>query len=200
MRSRVAPLARAWRGAGAGRSALGLAGDRRAGAGRLAAARAQRAVPRRRGGAAGAARGARLGDPRGSPRALPRPAQPDRCAPRSPTSTGPARRPARWSPRSASGLSAFVLLAAVQTSLDANIMRSVPARRARLFRARRSHGPRRRFPRAWRDERAPGATVEAVPTLRGTILAYGPEATDPRRRAAWTSCPKAPGRCAASAG
>ncbi|HEY6815469.1 MAG TPA: FtsX-like permease family protein, partial [Croceibacterium sp.] len=70
------------------------------------------------------------------------------------------------------GLAAFVLLAAVQTSLDGNIRRSVPARAPDYFVL---DIPRDRLPefRAAVEARAPGATVDAVPTLRGAILAYG---------------------------
>lgn len=71
------------------------------------------------------------------------------------------------------GLAAFVLLAAVQTSLDANIMRSVPSRAPDYFVL---DIPRDRLPEfeATVQRHAPGAETEAVPTLRGAILAYGP--------------------------
>ncbi len=71
------------------------------------------------------------------------------------------------------GLSAFVLLAAIETSLDANIAAKVPQRapdyfvmdvpqdRAAQFTATVLHA-------------APGAKVRTVPALRGAILAYGP--------------------------
>lgn len=75
------------------------------------------------------------------------------------------------------GLSAFVLLAAVQTSLDANIRRSVPDRAPDYFAL---DVPRDRLA-AFEDivrARVPGAVIEAVPTLRGAILSYGP-AADP---------------------
>ena len=72
------------------------------------------------------------------------------------------------------GLSAFVLLAAVETSLDANIQRSVPARAPDYFVL---DIPRDRIAEFEQvvEARAPGAVVESVPTLRGAILAYGPE-------------------------
>ncbi len=72
------------------------------------------------------------------------------------------------------GLAAFVLLAAVQTSLDGNIRRSVPQRAPDYFVL---DIPRDRLPefRATVETQAPGATIEAVPTLRGAILAYGPK-------------------------
>jgi len=71
------------------------------------------------------------------------------------------------------GLAAFVLLAAVQTSLSANIQRSVPSIAPDYFVL---DIPRDRLDE-FRDEvgrQAPGAEIEAVPTLRGAILAYGP--------------------------
>lgn len=71
------------------------------------------------------------------------------------------------------GLAAFVLLAAVQTSLDGNIQRSVPERAPDYFVL---DIPRDRLPefRATVIQQASGAKIEAVPTLRGAILAYGP--------------------------
>jgi putative ABC transport system permease protein len=75
------------------------------------------------------------------------------------------------------GLAAFVLLAAVQTSLTANIVRSVPAIAPDFFVIDIPKDRVAEF-RALARERAPGAVVEAVPTLRGTIVAYGP-ADDP---------------------
>jgi putative ABC transport system permease protein len=72
------------------------------------------------------------------------------------------------------GLAAFVLLAAVQTSLDGNIRRSVPSVAPDYFVL---DIPRDRLPefRATVLAQAPGAKIEAVPTLRGAILAYGPK-------------------------
>lgn len=72
------------------------------------------------------------------------------------------------------GLAAFVLLAGVQSSLDANIARSVPARAPDYFVL---DVPRDRLAEFEATVRAhaPGAAIEAVPTLRGAILAYGPE-------------------------
>ena len=71
------------------------------------------------------------------------------------------------------GLAAFVLLAGVQTSLDANIMRSVPARAPDYFVL---DIPRDRFGgfEATVQRHAPQAEIDAVPTLRGAILAFGP--------------------------
>ena len=70
------------------------------------------------------------------------------------------------------GLTLFVLLAAIRTSIDANIATTVPARAPALFvldvpRTREAEF-RRIVARA-----APGADVRTVPLLRGTITAYG---------------------------
>ncbi len=72
------------------------------------------------------------------------------------------------------GLSAFVLLAAVQTSLDANIRRSVPQLAPDYFVL---DLPRDRAPEfeATVRSHAPKAEIEVVPTMRGAILAYGPK-------------------------
>ena len=75
------------------------------------------------------------------------------------------------------GLAAFVLLAAVQTSLTANITRSVPAVAPDFFVIDIPKDRVAEF-RQLTQARAPGAMVEATPTLRGTIVAYGP-ADDP---------------------
>ena len=72
------------------------------------------------------------------------------------------------------GLSAFVLLAAVETSLGGNIERSVPARAPDYFVLDIPREGLAQFEGLVR-QRAPGAEIEAVPTLRGAILAYGPE-------------------------
>lgn len=72
------------------------------------------------------------------------------------------------------GLSAFVLLASVETNLDANIARVVPARAPDYFVL---DVPRERiaeFEQVVLDE-APLAQIRSVPTLRGRILAYGPK-------------------------
>jgi putative ABC transport system permease protein len=71
------------------------------------------------------------------------------------------------------GLSAFVLLASIQTSIDANIAAEVPARAPDYFVL---DLPTEREG-AFRDlvaAKAPGARVRTVPALRGAILAYGP--------------------------
>jgi putative ABC transport system permease protein len=72
------------------------------------------------------------------------------------------------------GLSAFVLIAGVQTSLEANIRQTVPARAPDFFVL---DVPSARAD-AFRDavlRTVPGAKVRMVPNLRGRILAYGPK-------------------------
>lgn len=71
------------------------------------------------------------------------------------------------------GLAAFVLLAAVETSLDANIAARVPQRAPDYFVLD--------LPREKADEFsqtvskiAPSAVIRTVPALRGSIIAYGP--------------------------
>lgn len=72
------------------------------------------------------------------------------------------------------GLSAFVLLAVVQTSLQANIASQVPQRAPDYFML---DLPRERAAEMERivSKAAPQAKVRQVPALRGAILAYGPE-------------------------
>jgi putative ABC transport system permease protein len=72
------------------------------------------------------------------------------------------------------GLSAFVLLAAVQTSLDANIRARVPAKAPDYFVLDVPKARVGEFEAAVRGV-APGAKIRAIPALRGAILAYGPE-------------------------
>ena len=72
------------------------------------------------------------------------------------------------------GLAAFVLLAGVQTSLDANIMRSVPSRAPDYFVLDVPRDRLGEFEATVRQQ-VPGAEIEAVPTLRGAVLAYGPK-------------------------
>jgi putative ABC transport system permease protein len=70
------------------------------------------------------------------------------------------------------GLTLFVLLAAIRTSLDANIERTVPARAPALFAL---DVPRDRvglFTQTIRQA-SPRAEIATVPLLRGTIVAYG---------------------------
>lgn len=71
------------------------------------------------------------------------------------------------------GLSAFVMIAGVQTSLDANIRKTVPSRAPDLFVL---DVPRDRAAdfRAAVNAVEPGARLRLVPNLRGRILAYGP--------------------------
>jgi putative ABC transport system permease protein len=71
------------------------------------------------------------------------------------------------------GLSAFVLLAGVQTSLDGNISRSVPERAPDYFVLDVPRDGVGEFEAMVRRQ-APDATIQTVPTLRGAILAYGP--------------------------
>ncbi|MXO72914.1 ABC transporter permease [Alteraurantiacibacter buctensis] len=70
------------------------------------------------------------------------------------------------------GLSAFVLLAAVQTSLDGNIRRSVPQIAPDYFVL---DVPRARLAEftGLVEAAAPGAAIESTPTLRGQVLEYG---------------------------
>ncbi|MCT2398883.1 ABC transporter permease [Novosphingobium mangrovi (ex Huang et al. 2023)] len=72
------------------------------------------------------------------------------------------------------GLSAFVLIAAVQTSLDANIRKSVPARAPDFFVLDVPQDGAARF-RETVEQTVPGAVTKIVPNLRGKILAYGPK-------------------------
>ena len=72
------------------------------------------------------------------------------------------------------GLSAFVLLAAVQTSLDGNIQRSVPDRAPDYFVLDVPRDGLADF-RAIIADVSADAQVDAVPTLRGAVVAYGPQ-------------------------
>ncbi|MBA3053673.1 MAG: FtsX-like permease family protein [Sphingomonadales bacterium] len=71
------------------------------------------------------------------------------------------------------GLSSFVVLAAVQSSLDANIAARVPQRAPDFFVLDVPKDRAGEF-RAAIDQTVPGAQVRIVPNLRGAILAYGP--------------------------
>lgn len=71
------------------------------------------------------------------------------------------------------GLSAFVLLAVVQTSLDANIAQRVPAKAPDYFVVDLPPDQLGTFTQAV-NATAPGAHIRTVPALRGAILAYGP--------------------------
>ena len=66
----------------------------------------------------------------------------------------------------------FVALAAIQTSLSAEIARTVPARAPDQFVLDIPSIERDRFT-ALVEQAAPGAEVNVVPTLRGTITAFG---------------------------
>ena len=72
------------------------------------------------------------------------------------------------------GLSAFVLLAAVQTSLDGNIVRRVPNRAPDYFVLDLPQDRVAAFDAIIRSA-APDAEIRKVPALRGSIVAYGPE-------------------------
>ncbi len=71
------------------------------------------------------------------------------------------------------GLSAFVLLAAIETSLSANIAKRIPARAPDYFVLDVPRARAAEFVAAVR-ETVPGADVRTVPAMRGAILAYGP--------------------------
>ncbi len=71
------------------------------------------------------------------------------------------------------GLSTFVLLAVVQTALDANIARRVPVRAPDFFVLDVPRDREAEFRTAVLAE-VPGTRVRTVPALRGAILAYGP--------------------------
>ncbi len=73
------------------------------------------------------------------------------------------------------GLSAFVLLAAVQTSLDRNIAARVPQKAPDYFVLDVPRDRTSEFTGTV-SKIAPGARVRTVPALRGAILAYGPAA------------------------
>jgi len=72
------------------------------------------------------------------------------------------------------GLAAFVLLAAVQTSLENNIRRSVPDRAPDYFVLDIPRDGVSEF-LGLVGEEAAGSRVETVPTMRGNVLAYGPK-------------------------
>lgn len=71
------------------------------------------------------------------------------------------------------GLSAFVLLAAIQTSLEGNIERRVPNQAPDYFVLDVPRDRAEAF-RAEVTRVAPQADISMVPALRGAILAYGP--------------------------
>ena len=71
------------------------------------------------------------------------------------------------------GLSAFVLLAVIETSLEANIERKVPTRAPDYFVLDVPRARAAEFAAAVHQV-VPQATIRTVPALRGAILAYGP--------------------------
>lgn len=72
------------------------------------------------------------------------------------------------------GLSAFVLLAAVQSALDANIRTKVPSRAPAYFVLDIPQTKADAFRKAVLGT-VPQARIRVIPNLRGKILAYGPE-------------------------
>ena len=70
------------------------------------------------------------------------------------------------------GLTLFVLLAAIRTSIDANIARTVPARAPALFALDVPPDREAAFRRTITTV-VPQAVVRTVPTMRGTITGYG---------------------------
>ena len=70
------------------------------------------------------------------------------------------------------GLTLFVLLAGIRTSLDANIVRTVPARAPALFALDVPRDRATEFSQVVRKA-SETAEVATVPLLRGTIIAYG---------------------------
>ncbi|RVU07554.1 FtsX-like permease family protein [Novosphingobium umbonatum] len=77
------------------------------------------------------------------------------------------------------GLTAFVLLAVVQTSLDANIAARVPQKAPDYFVIDLQPQDEPAL-RSIVEQSAKGASVRSVPTLRGAILSYGPEGQQTR--------------------
>ncbi|MEM7664826.1 MAG: FtsX-like permease family protein [Pseudomonadota bacterium] len=72
------------------------------------------------------------------------------------------------------GLAAFVLLAAIQSAIDGNIQSRVPAEAPDYFVLDVPRDDEDAFYQVIED-RFPDATIRAVPTLRGAVLAYGAE-------------------------
>ena len=113
---------------------------------------------------------------------------------RSPTSTGPAPRPAGWWWRSGLGLTLFTTLAVIETNLAGQIRTTIPAQGAELLHARHSGRGDRPLPGARRAFGAGGRArhhpLAARLGRRGRAAAGSP--TWPRSR------PR-PGSCAATA-
>jgi putative ABC transport system permease protein len=72
-------------------------------------------------------------------------------------------------------LAAFVMLAAVQSSIDANIAKRVPERAPDYFVLDVPKGAGTETFKALVAKTAPRAAVRMVPSMRGAVLAYGPE-------------------------
>ncbi|KWV90724.1 ABC transporter permease [Erythrobacter sp. YT30] len=72
------------------------------------------------------------------------------------------------------GLAAFVLLAAIQTAIDGNIQSRVPQEAPDYFVLDVPVEEEDRFTSIVEDK-FPDAAIRAVPTLRASVLAYGPE-------------------------
>ncbi|MEL7197662.1 MAG: FtsX-like permease family protein [Pseudomonadota bacterium] len=72
------------------------------------------------------------------------------------------------------GLAAFVLLAAIQTAIDGNIQSRVPAEAPDYFVLDVPVEEEERFS-AIVESRFPDAAIRAVPTLRASVLAFGPQ-------------------------
>ena len=96
------------------------------------------------------------------------------CALRCPISTAPGAQTGALVTALGFGLSAFVLLAVIETSLLANIARRVPARAPDYFVLDVPRARLAEFEQAV-HQTVPGAAIRAVPALRGAILAYGPQ-------------------------
>ncbi|WP_292940837.1 FtsX-like permease family protein [Novosphingobium sp.] len=72
-------------------------------------------------------------------------------------------------------LAAFVMLAAVQSSIDANIAKRVPERAPDYFVLDVPKGAGTETFKALVAKTAPRAGVRMVPSMRGAVIAYGPE-------------------------
>lgn len=72
------------------------------------------------------------------------------------------------------GLAAFVLLAAIQSAIDGNIQSRVPAEAPDYFVLDVPVEGEERFYELVREP-FPQATIRSVPTMRGAVLAFGPE-------------------------
>jgi putative ABC transport system permease protein len=72
-------------------------------------------------------------------------------------------------------LSAFVLLAVIQTSIDANIASRIPVRAPDYFVLDVPRGQGAETFKALVHRTAPRAEVRMVPSMRGAILSFGPE-------------------------